>query len=832
MTAARSTTSSRESRGSSSGDRAPAPPTTLPHNVEAETAVLAHCLLDNQVFHLISASLTPPDFHAPLHGAIYTAIASLIADDRRADVVTLSPKLREMNIGEASAYDYVATLPDSAPTDVTITAAYVEEILRYSSQRSMLEAAAELTKLATSRDARVHDIASSVTAKLEASINRIKPKRITQRSVGEFAQIALDNAMDPNKKRGIKTQIDAFDKRTGGLFPGDFSILGGRPSSGKAQSVDAPILLRDGTWRRMGDLMVGDALASVDGQPSSVTALHPQGQLQLYRVTFSDGRSTECCAEHLWRVMYRDWDAPRIISTIKLIEMLSRVRYRNRLWIDTVSGDFGADVGLPIDPYVLGSLIANGSFVYSYLHLSTPHACVIDRVRLALGETANISFIGGAGGVDWAITGNRPGAHFSNPVREGLRALGLLGCRSETKFIPPAYLSASKAARTALLCGLMDGDGCVDKRTGVGGMCYGTSSPQLADDVCQLVRSLGGHVTTSSKIPNYSYLGERKQGLLAYRLVISFDDGTPFVSVPAKLERLTPRTRQCRMTFTSIEPSRLAEAQCISVSHPDQLYVTSDYIVTHNTVLATQIALNLAKQNRGVLYLSLEMDGEAMAQRTLSSESFTDHYGIHYTKFRSDELDERDFRLLQEAQQRIATIPLQIETHTSLTLQQVVARCRQLKADWEAIGQSLDVLIVDYLTLLKFSDRWKGQRVYEVAELSTGMKDLARTLDMHVMAVHQLSRQLENRDDKRPMMSDLRESGQLEQDADLIMMCYREAYYLERALKKGDLEAEEMLRKVKHKMELNIVKQRMGAVGSIELYCSVACNVIRNLGAY
>jgi replicative DNA helicase len=112
------------------------------------------------------------------------------------------------------------------------------------------------------------------------------------------------------------------------------------------------------------------------------------------------------------------------------------------------------------------------------------------------------------------------------------------------------------------------------------------------------------------------------------------------------------------------------------------------------------------------------------------------------------------------------------------------------------------------------------------------MKELARTLDIHVTAVHQLSRGVEQRDDKRPMMSDLRESGQLEQDADLIMLCYRESYYLERSKKKGSADDEAKAQNAKNKLELGIAKQRMGAVGTVDLYCEVSANVVRNQGAY
>jgi replicative DNA helicase len=796
---------------------------TEPHNAAAEIAILGSCLTDGEAFYDVSPSVTPSDFHAPLHAQIYTAIASLISEGRTADITTLTPRLREMNLGDASAYDYVTGIPHMAASSREKLIAYVDEILRYSAQRAMLEASAQLAKLASSKDAKVHDIANAVTEKLENALNRIKPKRITQRSVGEYARMAIDESKNPDKPKGLKTGLTDFDKRTGGLFRGELSIVGGRPSMGKLQATDNLVLAADGTWRAMGHLRLGDALASWDGRPSRVTGIFPHGQKQLYRISFADGRSTEAGAEHLWRVMYREWDAPRVVDTAKLIEMMSRQRYKNRVWIDLVSGDFGADSHLPLDAYVLGSLIANGSLSGGVsIQISTPHPSVLSRV----GESikAHGATLAHDARVTWRLNGCRH-------VRSALGALGLMGLKAEAKFIPAAYFAATKTTRSALLQGLMDGDGWVET---FGAMRYGTSSLRLAKDVQTLARSLGGLATISPRSPKYTYKGQKLDGQPAWVVNMSFADGTPFVSVPSKLERVK-RERQARLTITSIEPSRIAETQCIAVSHPDRLYVTDDYIVTHNTVAAAQIGAAVAKSGHGVLYLSLEMDGQSMAQRMLSAECFSSQYTVPYTKFRSEELDDRDYRLLEKAQVKLSEIPFQVETHPGMTLPQVVSRVRRLKAEWAERGQSLDLLIIDYLTLLKFSDRWKGQRVYEVAELSTGLKELARTLDIHVMAVHQLSRGVESRDDKRPQMSDLRESGQLEQDADIIILCYREYYYLERTKKQnggGGAEQERALREAQHQIELLVVKQRMGSVGPVTCYCDVASNVIRNLGAY
>src|SRR5262249_23393497 len=138
-------------------------------------------------------------------------------------------------------------------------------------------------------------------------------------------------------------------------------IIAARPSMGKAQPLDARVLTEKG-WKTMGDLEVGDDLASIDGRPSTVIGVYPQGAKQIYKVTFSDGRATECCGEHLWRVHYRSWPAPRVLQTDEVAMLLTHKRYQKRLWIDMASGDFGHHEPLPIDPRVLGLLIGEGDF--------------------------------------------------------------------------------------------------------------------------------------------------------------------------------------------------------------------------------------------------------------------------------------------------------------------------------------------------------------------------------------------------------------------------------------------------------------------------------------
>jgi replicative DNA helicase len=593
---------------------------------------------------------------------------------------------------------------------------------------------------------------------------------------------------------GVPSGFADLDKITAGGFQrSDLIILAARPSMGKAQPLDARVLTEDG-WKRMGDLEFGDRLASIDGQPSQVAGIFPQGVKQTYRVTFSDGRSTECCDEHLWKVMYRDWPAPRVLSTAKVREMLTRARYRQGLWIETPTGEFGHRADLPLDPWVLGALLGDGTL--SRLCISSADQELLLRFQDSLGPTMMLA---ASGGVDYRIrrveSRWRKGVQgvVPNPVREALIALGLSGNRSHEKFIPSMYLTASREARLDLMRGLIDTDGWVESH---GSVCIATVSEQLAQDVATLARSLGGVCRIRPPRRRYVVQGDKRtEAKPAYVLTISMSDATSVMTLTRKRVRASAtRTRQRRLTFASIEPSRVTETQCIAVTHPDRTYITDDYIVTHNTSLALGMASNAAiKFKAASAIFSLEMSKGQLAARLLSTES-----GIETTRLRSGQLTDAESRKLGHALGLLAEAPIYIDDTPGLSVTNLRAKTRRLHAD-----VPLDLVIVDHLQLMTSGNSGEN-RVQEMSEISRQLKGLARELHVPVVALSQLSRAVEQRSPKIPILSDLRESGSIEQDADLVMFIYRDDYYNKDSEKQGIA-------------DLHIAKHRNGPTGQISL---------------
>ncbi|MBR3370177.1 MAG: replicative DNA helicase [Rhodobacteraceae bacterium] len=259
--------------------------------------------------------------------------------------------------------------------------------------------------------------------------------------------------------------------------------------------------------------------------------------------------------------------------------------------------------------------------------------------------------------------------------------------------------------------------------------------------------------------------------------------------------------------------------------HPSDLIILAGRPSMGKTSLATNIAFNIAKaykrgqkpdgsegavQGGVVGFYSLEMSAEQLAARILSEAS-----EVPSEQIRRGDMTEEEFRRFVEAAKSLEACPLYIDDTPALPIAQVAARARRLKRT-----HGLDVLMVDYLQLLRGTS--KESRVQEVSEITQGLKAIAKELNIPVIALSQLSRQVESREDKRPQLSDLRESGSIEQDADVVMFVYRDEYYREREKPSDhDLEAmakwQEIMETVHGKAEVVIGKQRHGPIGTVEL---------------
>jgi replicative DNA helicase len=260
--------------------------------------------------------------------------------------------------------------------------------------------------------------------------------------------------------------------------------------------------------------------------------------------------------------------------------------------------------------------------------------------------------------------------------------------------------------------------------------------------------------------------------------------------------------------------------------HPSDLVILAARPSMGKSTLAVNIGFDVArnyawepqpdgskKTVRGgvVAFFSLEMSAEQLALRMLSEVS-----GVSGDRLRKGEIDASEFGRIRDAALEIQDAPFYIDDTGGITLAKLTARARRLK---RMVG--LDLLIIDYLQLITMGGSKSDNRVQEVSAITMGLKALAKELHVPVIALSQLSRQVENREDKRPQLSDLRESGSIEQDADMVMFIYRESYYLSRAEPREGTEEhfrwQEQMDQVRGVAEVIIGKQRHGPIGTVRL---------------
>lgn len=245
---------------------------------------------------------------------------------------------------------------------------------------------------------------------------------------------------------------------------------------------------------------------------------------------------------------------------------------------------------------------------------------------------------------------------------------------------------------------------------------------------------------------------------------------------------------------------------------------------------ATAAVLRAAKAGHGVGFFSLEMHGIQIGARMLTDLAYTGEHPIHYEDILKRRVDQRARQRIEAAAAQLDALPIKAEEQRGLTLAEIASRARKMANAFDKIGQRMTVLVVDHMGLVMPSGRYKGNRVQEVGEISDGLATLAKDLNVAVIALCQLNRGVEGRENKRPGLSDLRDSGSIEQDASLVIFSYRPAYYLRDRLDDHTAEAARQmaLDTCKNKLELIIAKNRNGALGTVDAFVDIGANAIRN----
>jgi len=358
--------------------------------------------------------------------------------------------------------------------------------------------------------------------------------------------------------------------------PKDRSVIAtvcGDSGIGKEQPVDTPVITPSGE-RKIGDLKVGDFVIGKDGRKTKVTGVYPQGVKKVFEVKFTDGTKTFCGKNHLWSVTNKR-NKYSVMTTDELIDCYKKpsgqLKYKIPLCSPVEFNKPGDS--LPIDPYLLGVLIGDGYLSGNGVYFSTPDkdSFIVGKVIFKLPKDHYLNGRDTGGCNQYRINYK----HKGNGLIKAVKKLSL-NVKSKDKFIPVGYKLSSIDNRISLLHGLMDTDGsCVKNRTS-----FSTMSERLALDVCFLVESLGGLAI----LKRYNRESEGKGIEFKVNVKTFFN---PF-SLPRKASQwiLKTNNRMTRFISSINETSDYAEQVCIKVDADDELYLTNNFIVTHNTSLA------------------------------------------------------------------------------------------------------------------------------------------------------------------------------------------------------------------------------------------------------
>jgi replicative DNA helicase len=290
----------------------------------------------------------------------------------------------------------------------------------------------------------------------------------------------------------------------------------------------------------------------------------------------------------------------------------------------------------------------------------------------------------------------------------------------------------------------------------------------LCEDIAELVRGLGGKCTYSEKQGSYTKDGKKVICKKYYRMYISMGPNVIPVSSEKHLAKYRPEKKFHCKFITHIEPlGTQEEMTCISVDAPDCLYVTDGYTLTHNTQYALGLMCHASvRNNYKGLFISCEMDEVQVMKRVIAVDS-----GIPGYHLKRGNLQRHEIMRYEKSRQRIIKSNLKIVAG-AFTISDVLSLIYKMK-----YSEGLDYVVIDYIQ--KITSPGSQNRTNEVGDVSRRLKDMANELKIPVVALAQLSRAVEHRTDKKPMLSDLRESGDIEQDADIVMFLYRAGYYMD-----------------------------------------------------
>lgn len=768
---------------------------TPPQDMAAEQSVLGGMLLSKDAIADVVEILRSADFYRPNNSTVFDAILDLYGRGEPADAVTVGAFLQDTgSLGRIGGLAYLHDLLASVPTAAN-AGYYARIVAERATLRRVVEAGTRITQMGYQPT----DDVDGMVDRAQQILYDVGERRASDDalSLAELLQPALDEIESAGSREGlmagVPTGFGDLDRLLQGLHPGQLIIVAGRPGLGKALALDTPLPTPTG-WTTMGQVRVGDQLIDAAGKPTSVTALSDiMADHACYEVEFSDGAVIVADGQHRWLThtrATRRYGRPPVVHTTEEIRDSLRTDTADRRINHSVP--VAAPLKLPerellIDPYVLGVWLGDGHSAAGRFTTADPEICTyVEAAGYRVQSNGPMAyaikqperparkarkrgdpFACEMCGVEIKSNGVGTARHCMDcysrfgSVAGLLRELGVLG----NKHIPTDYLRASEAQRRALLAGLLDTDGTVAPG---GNLQFSVTSRALAEHVYELVVSLGYRCSMTTK----KVRGRREDTSIAYTLNFSTSDDLFRLERKRQAHkercRTPDRTRTGQRYVVDVRPVPSVPVRCVSVDNADHLYLAGrSMIPTHNSTVGLDFCRSAAiRHNMASAIFTLEMSKIEVVTRLLSAEA---KVPLHV--MRSGHLSDDDWTRLARRMGEISEAPLFVDDTPNMTLMEIRAKARRLRQ-----RHGLRLVVVDYMQLMS-SPKKVESRQQEVADISRGLKLLAKELEVPVIAMSQLNRGPEQRTDKRPQLSDLRESGSIEQDADVVILLHRDDYY-------------------------------------------------------
>jgi replicative DNA helicase len=826
-----------------------------PHNIDAEQSVLGAMLESKEAIASVLEILQPDDFYKPAHTEIYEAIMALFGRGEVPDAITVAEELNRRDTLETiGGKPYIHGLLEAYPT-ASSAARYARIIEEHSRLRRLVDAGNKVQEIGFA----IPEDVDAAVDQAEEIIYQVADRRLRD-DIQPIRKLLTQNmeAIEKLYERGesitgLATGFPDLDEITSGFQPSNLIIIAARPSMGKCLSASARVV----------DPSTGERLPIADfvrSRRSRIMSLHADGSISATKVEDWIPNGTKECFELVTRTGRRiTVTSEHPFLTVGGWVPLSQIEVGSKIAVPRSLDVFGpGSEWRPERIRLLAYYIAEGGLTGSRACFTNADPEMVEDFTdslVAEFPDCSVTHDGHYGYSPRRIVRKR----CPNPVIRWLDELGLMGQSAHHKRFPDEVWRFSQEQLAEFLRVLFSCDGTIYSLGGFARIEFAVASQGLAEDVHHALLRFGIVAKLWQKTPKcwrveitdpcsvqiyqaaISWIGEKARR--------SFRE-TPGPrrantgSLPPEVWDLVKKAcavkglslaELCRLTgdkqWSNLHTKRnLPQHRLIKyaevldsdelrwLANPDLFWDavvevipvgpqevfdltvpgTSNFIAedicVHNSSLMGDIALHAAlKQNTPVVFFNLEMSRHELTKRFLASEARVDSQRIA-----KGSLQEQDWTKLSSALGRLAEAPIFIDDSANITLMEIRAKCRRLKTK-----HNLGLVIIDYLQLMT-SPRKSENRQQEVSEISRNLKILARELEIPVICASQLNRGVEYRSDKRPLLGDLRESGSIEQDSDMVMFIYRDEVYNPDSDRRGEA-------------DLIIAKHRNGPTGTVRL---------------